>query len=239
MDLVRVNKYLAMCGLCSRRDADKLIEEGRVLVNGKVCEPGQKVSDQDEVSVDGNIISVIGKKIVIAYNKPRGVVVTERDEHAKVTIMDTIDYPERVTYAGRLDKDSEGLILLSNDGDFINAAMKGVNHHEKEYIVVTDKEVSHEHIECLINGVFLEELNVTTRPCKVEKIATKKYRVIISQGLNRQIRRMFDAFGYRVLRLKRVRVINVLLGDIEPWQYRELSEEEKISLYEAVGLKYR
>lgn len=243
MELVRLNKYLAMCGLCSRRDADKIIADGRVLVNGNVAEAGLKVDDGDTVSVDGKEIHPVKEKIVIAYNKPRGVVVTERDEHADITVIDAIDYKERLTYAGRLDKDSEGLLLLSNDGDFINAAMKGINHHEKEYVVVVDKEVSKGHIQNLKEGVYLDELGVKTRPCKVEQMPDAKakhtYRVTISQGLNRQIRRMFDAFGYKVLELKRIRVINVLLGDIELGKYRELTEAEKISLYKEVGLIYK
>lgn len=238
MEPIRLNKYLAMCGICSRRDADKLIEDGKVKINGKVCLPGQKVNESDAVTVNEQAVSLIKDKIVIAYNKPRGVVVTERDEHAKVTIKDVINYPERVTYAGRLDKDSEGLILLSNDGDFINAAMKGINHHEKEYIVTVDREVDEHHIKALKSGVYLEELDVKTRPCKVEKLSKLEYRVVISQGLNRQIRRMFATFGYKVMSLKRVRVINITLGNIELGKYRELTEEEKKELYMKVGLTY-
>lgn len=238
MDEIRLNKYLAMCGICSRRDADKLIDEGRVVVNGATAVSGQKVTDADKVSVDGKAVVRTKKKIVIAYNKPRGVVVTERDAHAKVTIMDMIDYSERLTYAGRLDKDSEGLILLTNDGDFINASMKGSNHHEKEYIVELDSQVPEEKLDVLRDGVYLNELDVTTRPCKIRKIDGCRYNVVISQGLNRQIRRMFAEVGFTVKKLKRIRVISVKLGELKVGEYRELSEEELTELYRLVGLKY-
>lgn len=238
MEEIRLNKYLASCGICSRRDADKLIEDGRVTVNNEVAKAGQKVTSADKVSVDGKAVEPNSSKVVIAYNKPRGVVVTERDEHAKVTISDVIDYPVRLTYAGRLDKDSEGLILLTNDGDFINAAMKARNYHEKEYIVTVDKEVTDEELDTLRNGVYLKELDVTTRSCKVERIGKCKYRVVLSQGLNRQIRRMFQAIGRSVVKLKRIRVITVELGDLKVGEYRELTSAEMTKLYDSVGLDY-
>ncbi len=238
MEEIRLNKYLASCGICSRRDADKLIDDNRVTVNGNIATAGQKVTSTDEVTVDGKIVKPGIKKIVIAYNKPRGVVVTERDQHAKVTIKDVIDYPERLTYAGRLDKDSEGLILLTNDGDFINAAMKARNYHEKEYIVSIDKEITNEELELLRNGIYLKELDVTTRSCDVERLGSCKYKVILSQGLNRQIRRMFQAIGRNVKTLKRVRVISVELGKLDVGEYRELTIEEMTLLYKKVGLEY-
>lgn len=237
MEEIRLNKYLASCGICSRRDADKLIEDNRVIVNGIIATAGQKVTNADNVLVDGKTVQPIASKVVIAYNKPRGVVVTERDEHAKITIKDAIDYPERLTYAGRLDKDSEGLLLLTNDGDFINAAMKARNNHEKEYIVTVDKEVSEKDLEVLRNGIYIKELDVTTRPCNIECIGKCKYRVIITQGLNRQIRRMFQAVNRSVIQLKRVRVITVSLGDLESGRYRVITGQEMKELYTKVGLK--
>lgn len=236
MEEYRLNKFLAMSGVCSRRDADKLIEAGRVKVNDAIAVSGQKVTDNDTVTVDNVAVKRKLEKVVIAYDKPRGVVVTERDEHATTTIMDVIDYPERLTYAGRLDKESEGLLLLTNDGDFINAAMRGAHDHDKEYIVEIDRDITNQEMNKLRNGIFLEELNVKTKPCTIEKIKDCSYRVIISQGLNRQIRRMFQACGRQVKSLKRIRVITVELGNLEPGEYRELSREEQRALYDRVGL---
>ena len=164
---MRLNKYLAQCGVCSRRDADKLIEQGKVLVNGQVAGMGQQVEETDTVSIGKKILQGKRSCKVLAFYKPVGVTCTERDPHAEKKIMDLIHYPERLTYAGRLDKDSEGLILLTNDGDLINAMMRGANRHEKEYIVKTDREITPDFLDKMRNGVYLKGLDITTRECKI------------------------------------------------------------------------
>lgn len=237
MEEIRLNKYLASCGICSRRDADKLIELGMVTVNGKTAEQGMKVTKQDEVCVRGKRVAGPDKKVVLAYYKPVGVVCTERDAHAEKIVVDEIRYPIRVTYAGRLDKDSEGLLLMTNDGALIEAMMRGANLHEKEYIVKTAKEWSEDALSNMRNGVYLDELEVTTRPCEIEKLGPKTIRMVLTQGLNRQIRRMCRTQGYEVAALKRTRVINIGLEGLKPGDYRELTEDEVISLYEKCGLK--
>lgn len=173
----------------------------------------------------------MNKKVVLAYYKPVGVTCTEKDSHAKRIITDDIKYPVRVTYAGRLDRDSEGLLLLTNDGDLIDAMMRGANGHEKEYLVKSTKEWTKEAIEELQSGVYLEELKMTTRPCRVEQIGPKTLKIILTQGVNRQIRRMCKAVGYDVFSLKRTRVINIELANLHPGEYRELSEGEMAALY--------
>mgnify|MGYP003296225957 CR=1 FL=1 len=216
---IRINKYLSEKGVCSRRAADKIVEEGRVTVNGIPAVMGQTVEDTDEVFVDGKIINKDIKKVVIALNKPVGVVVSESDSHAEKIITELIDYPDRLTYAGRLDKDSEGLILLTNDGDFINRAMKGINGHEKEYIVTLDKEVMSDDIKRLEKGIYIKDLDRKTKACKIKKIGKCSVNIILTEGLNRQIRRMFKIVGYNVIKLKRIRVINIMLNDLKPGQY--------------------
>lgn len=222
----RLNKYIASCGICSRRDADKLIEAGNVTVNGKVADVGTKVFEGDSVKVGAKLIKPSEEKTVIAYYKPVGVTVTERDDHAEYTIKDAFRYKERVTYAGRLDKDSEGLLLMSNDGDLINSMMKGENHHEKEYLVKISKPIYKELLDKLAGGIYLKELNQTTRPCKVKKVTKDTFSIVLTQGLNRQIRRMCEACDVKVLMLKRVRVLTVTLNGLQPGEYRVLSREE-------------
>lgn len=236
MEELRLNKYLASCGICSRRDADKLIEQGVVTVNGMTAVQGMKVTAQDEVFVRGKKVAGHDRPVVLAYYKPVGVVCTERDVHAKRVVTQEIHYPVRVTYAGRLDKDSEGLLLMTNDGKLIDAMMRGANRHEKEYIVKTTKEWSEEALSNIRGGVYLDELEVTTRPCEIEQLGAKTIRMVLTQGLNRQIRRMCKTQGYEVASLKRTRVINVGLGNLKPGEYRELSQNEVRSLYEICGL---
>nr|MCR4756163.1 23S rRNA pseudouridine synthase F [Lachnospiraceae bacterium] len=185
---VRLNKYIAECGICSRRDADKLIEAGEIEVNGAKAVAGMKIGSDDEVRYKDKVIRPISKKVVLAYNKPIGVTCTERDEHAELTLGDVIDYPVRLNYAGRLDKDSNGLLLLTNDGDLIEALMRGSNDHEKEYVVKTDKKIDESIKSRLESGIFLKELNATTKPCKIRIISDHKFSIVITQGLNRQIR---------------------------------------------------
>lgn len=237
MEEIRLNKYLASCGICSRRDADKLIEQGVVTVNGRTAEQGMKVTAQDEVNVRGKKVAGPDRKVVLAYYKPIGVVCTERDVHAEKIVVEEIKYPVRVTYAGRLDKDSEGLLLMTNDGALIEAMMRGANRHEKEYIVKAAKEWTEEALANMRKGVYLEELEVSTRPCEIEKLGPKTIRMVLTQGLNRQIRRMCKTQGYEVKALKRTRVMNIGLEGLKPGGYRELSRDEIDSLYENCGLK--
>lgn len=239
MEAIRLNKYLASCGICSRRDADRLIEQGVVTVNGQTAAQGMKVTAQDEVCVRGKKIAGRDRTVVLAYYKPVGVVCTERDVHAERIVVEEIRYPIRVTYAGRLDKESEGLLLMTNDGTLIEAMMRGANRHEKEYIVKSSKEWIEEALSNMRRGIYLEELEVTTRPCEIEKLGPKTIRMILTQGLNRQVRRMCKAQGYEVTSLKRVRVINIELGNLKSGEYRELSRKEAESLYEKCGLSLK
>ncbi len=231
MDKERLNKYLASCGICSRREADRLIEEGRVVVNGEKAVTGMQVCDEDQVLVNGRPVHGKNKKVVLAYYKPVGVVCTEKDRFADKKITDMIKFPVRVTYAGRLDKDSEGLLLLTNDGALIDAMMRGSADHEKEYVVKVNKEVSDEFIHKMESGVYLTELDIKTKPCKIEKTGKFTFKIILTQGVNRQIKRMAKEMGYHVIAIKRIRVMNVLLSGLAPGQYRQLSEGELQVLY--------
>lgn len=233
---IRINKYLAMSGICSRRDADKLIEQGKVTINGRVAVTGDKVCKQDVIQIGKKKIQTENKKVVLAFYKPVGVVCTERDPHVEKIIRDLIRYPIRVTYAGRLDKDSEGLLLLTNDGELIQAMMRGANGHEKEYVVKTDKEITDDFIQNMEQGVFLKELDIKTKPCKLEKTGKYTFHIILTQGVNRQIRRMCQTFGYQVKELKRTRVLNITLDGLKNGQFRELTEDELMLLYNKCGL---
>lgn len=237
MEKERLNKYLASCGVCSRREADRLIGEGLVLVNGKRAETGMQVNGDDEILVNGRPVRGKNNKVVLAYYKPQGVTCTEKDKHAERTISDEIKYPVRVTYAGRLDKDSEGLMLLTNDGELINAMMRGSAGHEKEYVVRVNREVTDEFVKKMQAGVYLTELDVTTKPCQVRKTGKFTFKIILTQGLNRQIKRMVRELGYHVLFIKRVRVVNIQLDSLKPGEYRTLSREEKKELYRITGAR--
>ncbi|MBR5993520.1 MAG: pseudouridine synthase [Lachnospiraceae bacterium] len=232
---IRLNKYIAMCGVCSRRDADKLIEEGKVTINGRPAGMGDKVSEGDSVKVGSKLLKLADETIVLAYYKPVGVTCTERDAHAAITVTEALKFKERVTYAGRLDKDSEGLLLMTNDGDLIQNMMKGENAHEKEYVVKVNRPVYAEMLEKMEKGVYLKGLKTTTRPCKVKKISHDTFSIVLTQGLNRQIRRMCEVFNAKVIMLKRIRVVNVALGGLQPGEYRQLSKDEIDSLKKAVS----
>ena len=236
---IRLNKYLASCGVCSRRDADKLIEAGVVCVDGETANPGRRVTGAEQITVRGKLLQGPDEKVVLAYYKPLGVVCSERDAHAARLVTKELDYGKRVTYAGRLDKDSEGLLLLTNDGELIEAMMRGRNRHEKEYIVKSEKPWEAQAIDNMRQGVYLEELEKTTRPCEIEQIGEKTLKIILTQGLNRQIRRMCKTQGYQVKSLKRTRVVNIVLGELRPGEYRELTTEEKVELYNRCGLSVR
>ncbi len=231
----RLNKYLADCGLCSRREADRMIEVGRVTVNGAQAQTGMKIGPEDFIAVDGRALEKKEQKVVLAYYKPVGVTCTEKDRHAQRTIRDAIDYPVRVTYAGRLDKDSEGLLLLTNDGELINDLMRGANHHEKEYVVRVNKPVTDAFLHKMAGGVFLKELDVQTRPCQVERVGRFVFRIILTQGLNRQIRRMCRTLGCEAVQIRRIRVANVELGGLKSGGYRQVTGSELEELYRITG----
>ncbi len=221
----RINKYLAEAGICSRREADALVEAGSVLINGNTAVCGSKVFDDDEVSVKGKRIKGPNRKVYLAFYKPAGLVCTA-DKREENNIKDFIDYPVRVTYCGRLDKDSEGLMLLTNDGDLIQALMRGANGHEREYLVRVNKPVTDEFLRKMEEGVFLPELNVTTKRSPIRKISDVTFTITLTQGLNRQIRRMCRRFDYHVRFLKRVRIENIQLQDMDPGSFRELEPDE-------------
>lgn len=234
---MRLNKFLASHGVCSRREADKLIMQGEVTVNGQPVETGQSVSDADVVMVKGERISGEKETVVLAYHKPAGVTCSERDAHAERLITEMIDYPVRLTYAGRLDKDSTGLIIMTNDGDLIDAMMRSANRHEKEYIVKVKREITPDFLEGMAQGVYLKDLHIRTRKCPVRQIDGNTFSIVLTQGLNRQIRRMCKACGNPVFSIQRVRVMNILLGDLKENEWREIRGEEKRRLYELSGQK--
>ncbi|NNC69622.1 MAG: 23S rRNA pseudouridine(2604) synthase RluF [Flavobacteriaceae bacterium] len=224
LPLIRINKYLTEVGYCSRRAADKLIDQGRVTINGKVPALGTKVSPADEVKVDGKLVTQkTNKHVYLAFNKPRGIVCTTDTRVEKDNIIDFINYPSRIFPIGRLDKPSEGLIFLTNDGDIVNKILRARNNHEKEYIVTVDKTIDKDFIKQMSNGVPI--LDTVTRKCYVEQIAKRKFKIILTQGLNRQIRRMCEYLGYKVTKLKRIRIMNISL-DVPVGKWRYFTDEE-------------
>ena len=225
-ELYRLNKYLSDAGVCSRRAADAAIEAGQVMVNGEVAVMGMKVTSDDTILFNGKPVSNKSKKdVLIAYNKPAGLVCTA-EKREKNNIIDHLNYPERIYPIGRLDKDSTGLILLTNQGDLVNKIMRAVNAHEKEYVVTVDKEITADFIKKMGDGVYLDELEVTTRKCQIKKLGPNKFNIILTQGLNRQIRRMCQVLGYHVRTLKRVRIMNINLGDLKEDTYRNITPAE-------------
>ncbi|HBH49305.1 MAG TPA: 23S rRNA pseudouridine(2604) synthase RluF [Bacteroidales bacterium] len=224
---IRINKYLSEVGYCSRRAADKLIGEGKVLINGKVAVMGSKITKDDEIKVKGELITAPSEKpVYLAFHKPRGIVCTTDTKREKDNIINFINYPKRIFPIGRLDKPSEGLIFLTNDGDIVNKILRARNRHEKEYIVKVDKPVNAKFIQRMSNGVPI--LDTVTRKCFVEQTGKCEFRIILTQGLNRQIRRMCEYLGYEVKRLKRIRIMNIELDSpVGKWRYftkRELNE---------------
>ncbi|WP_299229613.1 23S rRNA pseudouridine(2604) synthase RluF [uncultured Psychroserpens sp.] len=225
-NLKRINKYLSEVGYCSRREADKLIDAGRVTINGVIPEMGTKISPNDNVRVDGEPVKNTKDKFVyLVFNKPVGIVCTTDTRVEKDNIIDFINYPKRIFPIGRLDKPSEGLILLTDDGDIVNKILRASNNHEKEYIVTVDRPISQTFINRMSGGIYLEDLGKTTKKCKVKKINSNTFSIILTQGLNRQIRRMCDYLNYEVQTLKRVRIMNITL-DVPVGKYRELSIDE-------------
>jgi 23S rRNA pseudouridine2604 synthase len=232
--LTRINKYLSEVGYCSRRAADKLINEGRVTINGVVPEMGTKITSADEVRVDGELISEPkDKPVYLAFNKPVGIVCTTDTGVEKNNIIDYINYPKRIFPIGRLDKPSEGLIFLTNDGDIVNKILRARNNHEKEYVVTVNKPITNDFIQKMSNGVPV--LDTFTRKCKVEQINRNKFKIILTQGLNRQIRRMCEFLDYRVVKLKRTRIMNVVL-DTPVGKWRNLTDSEIKEINRLVSL---
>lgn len=222
---IRINKYLSEAGVCSRREADRQIENGNVTIDGKTAETGSRVLPGQKVCFMGKPVEKEEEKILIAVNKPIGIVCTA-EKREKDNIVDFINYPKRIYPVGRLDKDSSGLILMTNQGEIVNKMMRSGNMHEKEYIVTVNKTVSDFFLRGMAGGVPLTELGITTRKCQVEKLGKRKFKIILTQGYNRQIRRMCEYFGYRVEALKRVRIMNIQLGDLEQGKYRHVTGEE-------------
>lgn len=228
---IRLNKFLSEAGVCSRREADRLIESGQVTIDGKKAGMGVKVMPGQEVRVGRKVVSKSQKMIVMAVNKPRGIVCTE-EKRERNSIIRFLNYPERITYVGRLDKDSRGLLLMTNNGDIINKMMRAGNLHEKEYKVTVDKAITEQFLEKMATGVPI--LDTVTRPCKVEKIGKYTFKIILTQGLNRQIRRMCEALGYEVKDLLRTRIMNIELGQLKEGTYRMLTDKELEELYDLV-----
>ena len=226
---VRLNKYLSEAGVCSRREADRLIETGRVTVDGQRAQTGMRIVPGQVVKVGNKVVSKQDEMIVLAVNKPRGIVCTE-ERRERDSIVRFLNYPVRVTYIGRLDKNSHGLLLMTNNGDIINKMMRAANKHEKEYKVTVDKEITEDFLKKMASGVPI--LDTVTRPCTVKKIGKYTFSIILTQGLNRQIRRMCEVLGYEVKDLLRVRVMNITLDGLKDGQYRKLTDQELNELYD-------
>ncbi|MCM3145240.1 23S rRNA pseudouridine(2604) synthase RluF [Brevibacillus sp. MER 51] len=224
---MRINKFISETGICSRREADKLIEAKRVTINGQLAELGSTVASGDDVRIDGQPLGVKKKDVYIALNKPVGITCTT-ELHVKGNIIDFVNHPERIFPIGRLDKDSQGLILLTNDGDIVNKILRAENNHDKEYIVTVDKPITANFLHGMANGVRI--LGTTTKPCKVTKVSDRVFNIVLTQGLNRQIRRMCQAFGYQVRKLERIRIMNIALGNLKLGQWRNLTPKELTDL---------
>jgi 23S rRNA pseudouridine2604 synthase len=229
---MRLNKFISETGVCSRREADAWIEAGRVSVNGAVAQLGTQVNEGDEVRVDGRPVGEKRQRVYIALNKPVGITCTT-ERQVEGNIVDFVGHPERIFPIGRLDKDSDGLILLTSDGDIVNEILRSEHNHEKEYVVTVDKPLTGEFLAGMAGGVRI--LDTRTKPCRVTPVAKNTFRIVLTQGLNRQIRRMCEVFGYEVRRLQRVRIINVHLGNLKLGQWRNLTEAELKGLLPAGG----
>ena len=232
---MRINKYLSAKGVCSRREADRLLEAGRITVDGAVAECGQQVDDNSVICIDGSRISdEKPQDVLMAFNKPRGIVCTTTDNQGKNNIVDYIGYDKRIYPVGRLDKESDGLILLTNNGEITDRILRSVNGHEKEYIVKVNKNITKDFLDKMSAGVYLKELNVKTKQCRIYKVNSNTFRIVLTQGLNRQIRRMCQELGYKVEKLTRIRVMNIELGDLACGEYRVVEGAEKEKLYNSL-----
>lgn len=239
---IRLNKLISQAGICSRREADRLIEAGEVTVDGLAAVPGRRIQTGQRIICQGRTITAGAKgagempqRVLLAVNKPAGIVCTTSDKDRAPNIVDMVSYPDRVYPVGRLDKESQGLILMTNQGDLVNRLMRGSGGHEKEYLVRVDKPVTGAFLQKLGEGVSLPELGAVTRPCFAEKTGDRSFRIILTQGLNRQIRRMCSHLGFQVKRLVRIRIVNIGLGDLKPGEYRSVTREEYEGLMNILG----
>lgn len=236
-DGVRINKFLGSAGYCSRREADRLVGEGRVFIDGNMADMGSRVMPGQKVYVDGKAVVPEEENILIAVNKPRGIVCTTTDKQGANNIVDFLGCDKRIYPVGRLDKDSEGLLLMTNDGELMNNILTGKNEHEKEYIVEVDKNLSDDFERRMSEPMYLKELDKTTRPCRVIKTGKKTFRIILKQGLNRQIRRMCSNLGYKVVKLKRIRIMNIELNDLPAGAIRKIEGSEYEELMNLINKK--
>lgn len=236
MDAIRINKFISQCGFCSRREADRMIKKGEILVNGEPAKMGTKVLPSDEVCVHGRVLKKEVPEVIIAFHKPAGVVCTTSKKD-KNNIIDYIDFPQRIYPIGRLDKDSTGLILLTNNGQLMDDILRGSNYHEKEYVVTVDKPLTISISQAMEQGVPI--LDTITRPCRITQQHGTTFHMILTQGLNRQIRRMCEYFGYRVRKLHRIRIMNIYLQDLPEGKWRFLSQDEISQLKDLAGKKGR
>lgn len=234
MEGIRINKYISQCGYCSRREADRLLEEGKISINNQIATLGTKVYPNDIVFIDGNEITKTDKEIIIAFHKPAGIVCTTSKKEQK-NVIDFLNFEDRIYPVGRLDKESTGLLLLTNNGQLMDDILRGSNHHEKEYIVTVDKDMTSSIYNAMEQGVPI--LDTITRPCHISNRQKRRFHIILTQGLNRQIRRMCEYFGYRVRTLKRIRIMNIELGDLPEGQWRYLTDSEIRTLKELANKK--
>ncbi len=233
----RINKYLSSCGYCSRREADRLINEKRVRIDGVIAELGSRVSDGQQVMVDDRLVAVSDERLLIAFNKPVGIVCTTTDKQGDNNIVDYIGFDKRIYPIGRLDKDSEGLILLTNQGQLMDDILRSVNGHEKEYIVTVNKKLEPDFAKKMSQPMYIKELDRWTKKCAVKVVDERTFNIILTQGLNRQIRRMSQILGYKVVKLKRIRIMNINLGNLKTGEYRYVSDSEYKTLVEMIGRK--
>ena len=231
---MRINKFLSESGIVSRRGADKWIEEGIVTINGEVATLGSKVEYGDDVRVKGKPVKREQEHVYIVLNKPVGITSTT-EKHIEGNVVDFVNHPLRIFHIGRLDKDSEGLLLLTNDGDIVNEILRAENHHEKEYVVKVDKPITEDFLHKMASGVPI--LDTVTLPCKVERVSSHVFKIILEQGLNRQIRRMCSALGYSVQRLQRIRIMNIEMGNLKVGQWRDLTDKERTELFRLLSYK--
>lgn len=232
MEPIRLNKYLSEAGVCSRREADRLAEQGKILVDGVPAQVGMKILPSSHITVNGKVVQAVEEQVLLVVNKPRGIECTAEPK-VKKNIVKFVNYPVRIYPVGRLDKDSQGLILMTNQGDLVNKMMRAGNYHEKEYIVTVDKPITKEFIHQMSEGVPI--LDTVTRECKVWQTGERRFHIILTQGLNRQIRRMCEHLGYQVKTLKRIRIMNIKLGDLPEGQYRPVTKEEWETLQKLIA----
>lgn len=234
MEELRLNKYLSDAGVCSRREADRLIEQGKVLVDGIPAVMGQKVHKSQKIKVQGQEVNPVKERILLAFYKPRGIVCTTGTKDRAKNVVEYMNYGKRIYPVGRLDKESEGLLLMTNKGDLVNPLLKGSNYHEKQYVVTVNKPITDSFLQAMKSGVPI--LDTITRPCKVWKKGEKSFEIVLTQGLNRQIRRMCDYLGYKVVELKRIRIMNIRLGNLKVGEYRSLTKKEEKELFSQLGI---